>query len=346
MKQTLYTLLCLFFTSTLSAQGYDVTNLRVSAFSHNYQCGSDGFFSDPEPNYRVNWRITGGTFGPLTVVNPGSSTLSCGTYTTSVPLSPSIYMGTVSTLQFYVESWEDDDCGDADTFDDDCTFNDDENYASTDQIVSLTGDPVVLVMSNGYTVTIEYDLVVFPVELSHFSGEYAEESVQLDWTTEVEKNSFEFEIQRSIDSRTFETIDIVDAAGDSDKEINYNYTDEEPIRHAYYRLKIVDLDGYTEFSKVLTIRSEDAPLVIEKIYPNPTSGQLNIQIHLAQSQELNIFVTDIIGRRLIEEKVFGNEGQLEYPLNVEALPDGQYFISIFDGEKIMTERFVKGALRP
>ena len=67
MRQTLFTLLCILFIRTLSAQTYEVTNLRVSAFSHNYECGTDGAFSDPEPNFRVNWRPTGGIFGALTV---------------------------------------------------------------------------------------------------------------------------------------------------------------------------------------------------------------------------------------------------------------------------------------
>jgi len=346
MRQTLFTLLCILFIRTLSAQTYEVTNLRVSAFSHNYECGTDGAFSDPEPNFRVNWRPTGGIFGALTVVNPGSATLACGTTTTSVALSPSSYSGTANTLQFYAESWEDDDCGDVNTYDDDCTFNDDDNYANTDQTISLTGNSIVLVLNNGSTVTIAYDLVILPVELSEFVGEFVESGVQLNWTTKMEMNSFEFEIQRSVDGRTFKTIDIIDAAGESDKEISYSYLDEEPLPHAYYRLKIVDLDAYTEYSKVLTIRGENAPLVIEKIYPNPTSGQLNVQVHLPQSQELNIFVTDIMGRELVRENVYGEEGQLEYPLDVSALPDGQYFISIFDGDKILTERFIKGFMKP
>lgn len=347
MKQTLYTILCvLFFNAFLSAQSYDVTNLRVTEFSHNFECGSDGFFSDPEPNFRVNWRVVGGTFGALAVVNPGASTLACGSYTTNVPLTPSSYSGTESSLQFYVESWEEDGCGDADTYDTGFFCNDDANYDDTDLTVSLTGNPVALILSNGSTVTIEYDLVVLPVELAYFEGEYMDNTVQLDWATEMEKNSFEFEVQRSSNGRDFNTIGIIDAAGESDKEIDYSYMDQEPLPHAYYRLKIVDLDGYTEYSEVLTIRGENAPLVIEKIYPNPTNGQLNVQVHLPRSQELDIIITDIMGREMMRESFYGEEGQFEHPLNVGNLPQGQYFISIFDGEKILTERFFKGGMKP
>lgn len=348
MKQTLYTFLCVLFINALSAQTYEVTNLRVSAFSHNFECGSDGigFFNDPEPNFRINWRATGGIFGALTVVSPGAPTFACGTYPVSIPLSPSSYSGTVNTLQFYVESWEEDGCDGPDLYGTGFFCNDDANFGSTDQTITLTGNSAVLVVGNGSTVTISYDLTVLPVDLTHFSGEYIEKSVQLDWITVMEKNSFEFEVQRSVDGRIFKTIDIVDAAGDSDKEIEYSYIDKEPLPHAYYRLKIVDLDGYTEYSEVLVIRGENAPLVIEKIYPNPTNGELNVQVHLPRSQELDIIITDIMGRELMRENIYGEEGQIEYPLNVGNLPDGQYFISIFDGEKILTERFFKGDMRP
>ena len=159
MKKIFYTFLCLLFFNTLSAQTYEVTNLRVSAFSHNFECGDDAFFTDPEPNFRVNWRVTGGIFGSLAVVNPGSSTLACGSYTTNVPLSPDSYTGTVNTLQFYAESWEEDECGDANTFDDDCSVNDDDNYANTSQIISLTGSSIVLTMDNGSSVTIDLSLI-------------------------------------------------------------------------------------------------------------------------------------------------------------------------------------------
>jgi hypothetical protein len=55
-----------------------------------------------------------------------------------------------------------------------------------------------------------------------------------------------YELQRSTDSRSFITIGTIAAAGNSNTEKNYSYTDRNIIslgNIVYYRLKMNDADG-------------------------------------------------------------------------------------------------------
>lgn len=111
-------------------------------------------------------------------------------------------------------------------------------------------------------------IVVLPVEISSFSGKKINETNVLRWTTESERNSMNFELQRSNDGKTWETIHTAVAGGNSSITLNYSHVDYSfPLLVNYYRLKQNDIDGISNIHpKIVVIdNSEQNKVQLVKI---------------------------------------------------------------------------------
>ncbi len=132
-----------------------------------------------------------------------------------------------------------------------------------------------------------------PVEMLSFKGKQQENYNFISWSTASEINSSHFELQRSIDGRNFVTISKITAAGNTTQVQQYGYKDYAVSQSAYYRLKVVDLDGSYEWSDIIFVTQTDKAALLA--YPNPTAtGMFNIR--LAKAEEVSIQVSDISGR--------------------------------------------------
>jgi hypothetical protein len=86
-----------------------------------------------------------------------------------------------------------------------------------------------------------------PVELSIFNGVNQGKDNHLYWVTSSEQNTSHFNLQKSRDGETWETVVTLNAAGNSNTQIDYDVVDYkvEPIIN-YYRLQQYDNDGIYE----------------------------------------------------------------------------------------------------
>ncbi|HYG04734.1 MAG TPA: hypothetical protein VD927_19940, partial [Chryseosolibacter sp.] len=145
--------------------------------------------------------------------------------------------------------------------------------------------------SGFFTLASTSEVNILPVELAEFKAAASTLAVQLDWKTVSEKNTHMFEVERADSSLQFIVIGKVNAAGNSDQTLRYNYEDEYPVQgFNYYRLKTIDFDGGVEYSKIVAARYEsDGSLVL---FPNPVKRGEIIQA----SKKSRLFVIDPIKR--------------------------------------------------
>jgi hypothetical protein len=133
-----------------------------------------------------------------------------------------------------------------------------------------------------------------PVELSVFTAEVNGRAVRLAWTTASEKNSAHFEIERSLDGRSFERIGEVAAQGNTTSPTGYTFRDSQTPKSptlVYYRLRQVDADGTATFSPVRAVPVGGAgPLTL---YPNPARSAVTVA-GLAAGTEVEVL--DALGR--------------------------------------------------
>ena len=111
-----------------------------------------------------------------------------------------------------------------------------------------------------------------PVTLVSFDAAVEKNSlVILSWATAIESAFKDFEIERSVPGGNFISIGRVASAGNNS---SYQFADRNPINGiSYYRLKMNDIDGKYDYSKIIIVKTKVAMI---KINPNPVSSRMDI----------------------------------------------------------------------
>lgn len=178
-----------------------------------------------------------------------------------------------------------------------------------------------------------------PVTLVSFKGKPSGDVITLQWITATELNSEKFVIERSEDGITFETIGEVAAAGNSVNRIEYTTSDNLPLPgRNYYRLKIVDLDGYTEYSSVITLNHDGKKAIV--IFPSPSNGEsfnLVKNFHFEGNAKLEII--DNLGVKIRDFQISDLEQSIQFR---EPLQSGAYLLKVYAGNFSTTIRFSVG----
>jgi hypothetical protein len=183
--------------------------------------------------------------------------------------------------------------------------------------------------------------LTIPVELMTFDGKSSQKSVNLTWKTASERNNRVFEIERNVGNTAdkFEKVGEVKGTGNSSAINAYSFTDNAPQADNvnYYRLRQVDFDGTSTFSKVISIGVSAANKAF-KVYPNFVSRGLNIQIETENTDATTFDIVDIHGKVLQSvKKAAYTEGSLFSTAN---LPTGRYFIRLTGSAIPQTNTFI------
>jgi len=197
--------------------------------------------------------------------------------------------------------------------------------------------------TKGYSNTDPYQ--VLPVELVSFQAKTKTEEVVLSWVTATEINNKEFVIERSVlDDLNFKTIGKVNGHGTTLQQQQYEFIDSNPVvGTSYYRLKQIDLDGTTTYSKVLAITRKTLITTTMRVYPNPATEFINVATgNLIIGEQLLIQVVNLQGKVMYEQMhQYSNKSQdLNIPLT--ALPAGSYYLVLMKDGKKEAKAFLKG----
>lgn len=175
-----------------------------------------------------------------------------------------------------------------------------------------------------------------PVTLTYFTAEERTGSILLKWATAQEINNAYFDVERSVDGNAFTKIATIQGAGNSNENLDYQFTDFNITSSGkiQYRLKQVDIDGKFEYSKIVTVRYSVANRAIN-IYPNPARDQLNILLTADMNQaRLNVVNTAGVNMYTLQVK---RQAQID----VSRWPNGVYFIVVQSGNEKIQTRIVK-----
>jgi hypothetical protein len=165
-----------------------------------------------------------------------------------------------------------------------------------------------------------------PVELLSFTAECGQETILLKWQTASEFNSAYFEIQKSLDGITWNTIGNQTAAGNSTELLSYSFEDaSKSANTSYYRLNQVDIDGLQKYYGPISPMCETINHLNGKTIPNPSNNEFWLQISSAEQQKITYVLQDINGTKILENTVELLPGSNMFPIR-ETIPAGMYFI--------------------
>ncbi len=180
-----------------------------------------------------------------------------------------------------------------------------------------------------------YDPTTLPVKLSEFVVSKEADAAHLSWSTTEEQNSERFEVERSIEGKSWHRLGIVPASGNSSIVRRYAYVDATPAEGVnYYRLKMIDKDGTSAYSQT---RSASFALAEEiTITPNPAVENLKVKVRDAGSVE-KVELISATGQ-VLYRSVTNPLADIE----VRHLPAGMYILNITrTGGRISTHKVLK-----
>ena len=135
--------------------------------------------------------------------------------------------------------------------------------------------------------------------LMDFEASRQNNTALLAWSTWQEIATSRFVIEKSGDSIHFNPIGSLPAHPHADSTAAYSFTDPQLLGgHNYYRLRLIYLNGDSLYSPIRQIFFDPDPVQV-RVYPNPTTGIININSS-AECRDIQIF--DVSGR-LVYQKV-------------------------------------------
>jgi hypothetical protein len=165
-----------------------------------------------------------------------------------------------------------------------------------------------------------------PLELTSFWGKSAERINVLSWETSTEHNVASHVVERSAGGSKWEEVGRTPGLLSSSTATQYSMDDKQPLAKAYYRLRSVDVDGRESISKtILLVRQSGAG--IQAVFPSPTEGPSTVRYGSDFEQDITLRVMDLQGRVVIEKPVSVLKGSNDFPIDLSALPAGDYLLS-------------------
>ena len=180
--------------------------------------------------------------------------------------------------------------------------------------------------SNSYVAT--YSSTALPITLLNFTVTKQGDNAQLNWSTSSEENNKGFEVQRSTDQSTWTVLNFIAGAGNSQTEKDYQYLDQNlPAGTYYYRLRQVDYDGNSSFSKVVSVTFDGGlALELKQNQPNPFNSYTSISMVIPKAGRVQLMLYDQMGRPILllmdEEKM---PGTYTVSMNKNGLSSGIYY---------------------
>ncbi|HUB59893.1 MAG TPA: Ig-like domain-containing protein [Puia sp.] len=177
--------------------------------------------------------------------------------------------------------------------------------------------------------------------LTSFQALYNHKSVAISWNTADDNHSTDFQIERSLNGTSFETVGEVTsmeavAAG--------QYTFDDRIHEAerkndiYYRIRQIDDAHRVTYSKVLILRSYGSKSVeAVSVTPDPNVNDIQVGVQLKEKCFVVMRVTDSKGSELIKQTAFGENGENSYDIQgTSELQPGMYQLEVIinSGERL------------
>ena len=170
---------------------------------------------------------------------------------------------------------------------------------------------------------------ILPLELLEFKGRLETNDALLTWTTNNEIKTKEFVVERNTDGSNYIPVGNITAANTPGTH-QYHFTDPGIVNLnteiVYYRLKQTDADNRYTYSKVISLFIMN--IMDAGLFPNPAINEINISISTLHEQRMYYRVFDNAGRIVMQETKQVVAGTNQFPVDINKLAAGVYYIKL------------------
>lgn len=219
-----------------------------------------------------------------------------------------------------------------------------ENELTTDLKTSATENLTLIATAPAKTsfrgVALSPEVIVTPVKLTSFTGKTTGlNSIKLNWTTVSEKNNSHFEVLHANDGKDFNVITTINGNNNSDRLINYTFTDFKPsFGTNYYQLNQVDFDGKSEKSNIIAVDNSSNS---NAFTISVTNDALTVFAASKTSATAKLIISDMSGKVVLTKSLQLTAGNNSKTVAIAQLSTGLYTGSLIVGKSSQTTKFFK-----
>lgn len=164
------------------------------------------------------------------------------------------------------------------------------------------------------------------------------------WKTLAQRHIKHFEIERSIDDETYESIGILEGegAGEHLEEKLYEFIDSKlglvQMPRVYYRIKQVGFDGVEDYSEVIE-HDFDLNLGLYARIEEKSSGKINVLFAADKAGPITLRVLNVAGQVIEDRNLEADFDPKLLAIDASNWKDGKYFLQLQDGSNSVMEQF-------
>ena len=164
-----------------------------------------------------------------------------------------------------------------------------------------------------------------------------EKNVLVQWEAENNELVDYFEVQRKDENGDFKTIGLV-MSDNKNTTLNYKFSDKITARdiESYYRIKAIGTDKVITYSDVKKIKLRSEQSVSVKVFPNPSSESIRINLPESVNNQYVVRMYSTEGRIVKVTNVSGANPTVD----VTSLSVGSYFMELYNpksGKRFYTQ---------
>ncbi len=186
-----------------------------------------------------------------------------------------------------------------------------DNFLNSETDIRLTNQTIVPFtvssttasnVSNRFRVVFR-NITVLPINFSNVKAFEKGKDIQVEWNLGNEQNMKQYEIEKSIDGRTFTKAGMQTARATMSAD-NYQYVDQQPnIGNNYYRIKAIEKGGTFKYSQVVNVKVGKGNSAIT-VYPNPvTDNVISLQLINQPKGKYSIRLLNQIGQEVYRKEL-------------------------------------------
>jgi hypothetical protein len=150
-----------------------------------------------------------------------------------------------------------------------------------------------------------------PVDLLMFTAVDIAGNAELNWTTASEEDFSHFVVLKSDDGKEYYEIGLIKSKGSGDGDLsNYEFIDYNFERTSYYQLKMVDDNGFTEYSDIKSLQKDISIQLIQN-----ENGSIEIDFHSEQDMGAQVSLYTILGQELLNTDFTIQKGNSKYMID-------------------------------
>ena len=305
-----------------STGGMNVTNVNIgmgASLSYpnpdlSYSQFEGEYFSYDAQSFVQNWQIVG---APIN--NEHSHGRGIGSYSSYHFATVSKLKGGIGGLTFYIN------CHD---------------YLGAGALTQLTTNGLRMYMNAFLTPSVF--LCTLPLSVLSFSGSIQDGVPKLRWNVADNETGDHFQIQRSTDGKNFSTVASISTTDKQGLE-TYSYKDQKIYSTTYYRLKMVNKNSSTLYSRIIAIKDPKGtkPGQID-ILENPVTSALTFNYTASQTGTKTVALYNVLGVKVYYSTISLHTGANSFSLALDnRVPKGLYVMELSDKSEISTAKIIK-----